>query len=583
MKKTNLFYHQTNIFVCCLFACFSFLLFAACSDDDKQGGGDEAAVWDSPQRGSIATDETVDQPAAILGTIPSNLNEALSKRFTNLNDVVDANTTVLIVQGSALSTFAEEISTVYDNNGIVVITNPDATTVNDWFKQIGWPIMLADDGVEKELYAFSQYHQYILDAAYEGITTNEHLNQFIRWINETMNISVSTTPGNAETNIEKLINAQTITHTYSYDLKINEAHVIFSNPDDISGKGTFTAKYSIYPLYAFQGQQNSGDYYLVNAEYTAHNKDMCPVENINHMWSVKHGGVKTQLCGFYLTRYGVETILCSDINTHAPIGEFPPTCSPVPQTTHSSTSYTSGLSWGIGGELGIGYGAKGLNGSVTIKGEVTISNSQTRTLSDVDIMNQSTKNTAKYEYVVNNLPGPEAGHITTPPLVSTGNATLFGSWIWRVPTTTDWSTEGFWLATKVNMTYGSCHLYTSKADFDSHTASPKTDGTLHSFITPPNRVPTGLLKINNTNDNEYISDVEIINEQGKVEYSSTGKGSIAPDNTFLRYVPTGKYTVRFKMGPNAQSTKTYTLCDGTITIERGEEYELNSSFDFEEQ
>ena len=231
-------------------------------------------VWDSPQRGSIATDETVDQPAAILGTIPSNLNEALSKRFTNLNDVVDANTTVLIVQGSALSTFAEEISTVYDNNGIA-------------------------------------------------------------WINETMNISVSTTPGNAETNIEKLINAQTITHTYSYDLKINEAHVIFSKPDDISGKGTFTAKYSIYPLYAFQGQQNSGDYYLVNAEYTAHNKDMCPVENINHMWSVKHGGVKTQLCGFYLTRYGVETILCSDINTHAPIGEFPPTCSPVPQTTHS--------------------------------------------------------------------------------------------------------------------------------------------------------------------------------------------------------------------------------------------------------
>ena len=106
MKKTNLFYHQTNIFVCCLFACFSFLLFAACSDDDKQGGGDETAVWDSPQRGSIATDETVDQPAAILGTIPSNLNEALSKRFTNLNDVVDANTTVLIVQGSALSTFA---------------------------------------------------------------------------------------------------------------------------------------------------------------------------------------------------------------------------------------------------------------------------------------------------------------------------------------------------------------------------------------------------------------------------------------------------------------------------------------------
>ena len=68
-----------------------------------------------------------------------------------------------------------------------------------------------------------------------------------------------------------------------------------------------------------------------------------------------------------------------------------------------------------------------------------------------------------------------------------------------------------------------------------------------------------------------------------MEYSSSGKGSIAKNDAFLRYIPIGKYSVEFKMGPNAHSTKTYVLADEYLTIKRGETMSLNSAFDFEEK
>ena len=108
------------------------------------------------------------------------------------------------------------------------------------------------------------------------------------------------------------------------------------------------------------------------------------------------------------------------------------------------------------------------------------------------------------------------------------------------------------------------------------------DEMQYAQVTPPNRIPTGLLKITNTNEGEYISDVVITNEKGEVEYTSSGKGSVAYDDSFLRYIPTGTYTVEFKMGANVQSTKTYVLSE-KITIRRGEEITLNSAFDFEEK
>ncbi len=573
--------HGIHLLVYGLLTCCLPLLFSACSDDDDIENIDEDE-YNYPPRGPIDTDETVSNSTTILGSIPAELEEAFDIRFTNQNSDVTEETDVLIVPGSAITSFTEEAVAVYENNGIIVITQPDIPATNSWFEQTGWPFRLPTDQEDTELYAFSQSHQYIMDDMHDEITANEHLNGFVSWINQSLVPAVSATPGTGETAIDKLIAAQTITHTYSYHLRVTEATPLWSDKDEVYGNGTFTVKYSIYPVYVFQGQQNSGDYYIVTAEYTAESANMCQMKDKYHMWIVSHGLVQSHLCGFYLEDFTVESSIIESSKSKTPLGEFPVGYSPVPLTTSSgSTTYSTGLSWSIGADVAVGGSSKGIEGSFTVKGGVTISNSQTRTIADVNIMNQSTKNISKYKYAVRNLPGPVAGHISTPPLVSVSNATLLGSWIWRVPQTTDRSTKQFYLNSKISLNYGSCHLYSSKLDFGSQTTSTGTSESSSSII-PPSRIPTGLIKINNSYEKEYISDIEIIGKNGKVEYSTVGKGSIEPGKVFLRYVPIGEYTIRFKMGPNALSTKTYVSIE-TANIQRGEEYEMNSEFDFEEQ
>lgn len=582
MKKTNLNYpYFAHLLANFLLVCSSVLFFPACSDDDDVPVTEENLI---PDRGPMISDEKIDKPAVVLGDIPSDMKEALNTRLTHLQNAVDEETEVLFVSSSALSAHDKEIVTVYENGGIIVIVQPETAVANDWFEQIGWIYEL--DETKKELYAFNRDHQYILDEVSEGVTINEHLNEFVSWVNKNLEPIQLSPLGSGETAIDKLIAAQSITHTYSYSLKTLEAKLVGSNPDSIKGNGNFTATYSIYPLYAFEGQATTGDFYIVSAEYTAHSTQMCPKDTVKyylHKWEQSHGGFTCHLCGFFLTRFNVETNLLS--GPHTVVGSFPTGYSPTPLTSQGSTTYSTGMSWNLGADVAVGTkNFSTIEGSVTFKGGVTFSNSQTRTISDVDIMNQSSSSQAIYSYIVNNLPTHVKGHISDPPLVSVANATLYSSWIWRVAETTDRSEQAFYISTKPSLTYGSCHLYTSAADYHESRFDIKfsDNDVQRTKLTPPNRIPTGLLEINNTFEVAYISDIVIKNEQGEVEYSSAGKGSISIDNAFLRYFPTGKYTVEFKAGNNHQSLKKYVLSNEYIIIERGETLSLNSAFDFEE-
>lgn len=582
MKKTKLNYpYLAHLLASFLFVCSPVLFFTACSDDDDVPISEENLI---PDRGPMISDEKIDKPAVVLGDIPSDMKEALNTRLTHLQNAVDEETDVLFVSSSSLSTYNKEIVTVYENGGIIVVVQPETAVANDWFEQIGWIYEL--DETKKELYAFSRDHQYILDEVCDEVTINEHLNEFVSWVNKNLKPILLSPPGSGETAIDKLIAAQSITHTYSYSLETLEAQMAWSQPDYIRGNGDFTATYSIYPLYAFEGQPTTGDFYIVTAEYTAHNTNMCPKDPKDaplHMWKQPHGGFTCHLCGFFLTRFNVETNLLTDKNSA--IGSFPTGYSPTPQTSQGSTTYSTGMSWNLGADVAVGTkNFSTIDGSVTFKGGVTFSNSQSRTISDVDIMNQSSGNRVKYEYKINNLPTHVKGHISDPPLVSVTNATLFSSWIWRVAETKDRSDLAFYISTNPFLTYGSCHLYTSAVDYHESRFDIKFSDkdVQRTKLTPPNRIPTGLLEINNTFETAYISEIVIKNEQGEVVYSSAGKGSISIDNAFMRYFPTGKYTVEFKAGNNHSSLKKYVLSNEYITIERGGTLSLNSAFDFEE-
>ncbi|MDD2953062.1 MAG: hypothetical protein PHC95_07845, partial [Parabacteroides sp.] len=81
MKTTKFNYPCfTHLLVSCLLVCSPVLFFTACSDDDDGPEIEEDGVWNSPLRGSIATDEIVDKTAVILGDVPSDMKEALNIR-----------------------------------------------------------------------------------------------------------------------------------------------------------------------------------------------------------------------------------------------------------------------------------------------------------------------------------------------------------------------------------------------------------------------------------------------------------------------------------------------------------------------
>lgn len=137
MKKTKLNYpYFAHLLASFLLVCSPVLFITACSDDDD---GPVTEDIETPEdRGPMISDEKTDNPAVVLGDIPSDMKEALNTRLTHLQNAVDEETDVLFVSSSSLSTYNKEIVTVYENGGIIVIVQPETAVVNDWFEQIGW-------------------------------------------------------------------------------------------------------------------------------------------------------------------------------------------------------------------------------------------------------------------------------------------------------------------------------------------------------------------------------------------------------------------------------------------------------------
>lgn len=99
MIKTEIKHCFASIFTYCSLVCCASLLFTACSDNEEPAVETEGE-WDSPLRGSIATDETADCPATILGNVPADMKEALNHRFTHLSSTVNRGTNVLFVSNA---------------------------------------------------------------------------------------------------------------------------------------------------------------------------------------------------------------------------------------------------------------------------------------------------------------------------------------------------------------------------------------------------------------------------------------------------------------------------------------------------
>ncbi len=553
-------------------------------------------IWDdhdSTDTDYIPDDNSITEvssyPVALIGAIPSNIEQALRIHFTNISSAVTPATRVVFFHMDGIGTVdLEAIKEVYDDDGIVVVLDPDYDVLASWAErqELHYAMSVPEEngsnsGDSNGLYAFNKNdNHFFLDYLPEDLTHYTSLNSLANWVDQYAP-GRKFGSGYSPNDVRALFDCQTIDHTYSLYLKVTEAKVALSKADIIERSGHIDVKMVIYPLYSFQDQQTHGDFYLVSTTVTAHNNEM-----YQGNWIQKHGTIQSNLCGFYMEKLEVKTEILTNGGSAPQNATFAAKGTPQPVVVAGQTSYNHGFSWDIGASVSGSVNAKGPNVGMTVNGGVSFTESKTENIFDVEITNRWTGSTTVFAYDFKNLPDPKANErISNPPNIATNNAEFYQDWIWQVESTKDNGQEVFMIKNTIAPVYGSCHViipnFNNPTKHHWNDAIKGPDSYFTYTLTPPNRTPTGKLQINNTMaDGIYVTDIKI---WGKSPLSAapdyTVEGSFAKGHDpMITNLPTGTYKILLKAGRDAGSLVTYH--SNEIVIKRGETNTLNSGFDF---
>lgn len=551
----------------------------------KQAVDEEIEIIEAP--GVVGpSDERITLPAAFLSGQEAPISAAALSRCDNLVNADQAD--ILFVSGSNLEASSAEMAAALDRGAIIAITNPDKAQTAAWCAAHGYPY--AGDETDPNdihlIYAFNNHHDYyFLDNFINDDTShdyNTHINSFITWVNTQLaapNSSANRTKSATPNDIKELFHAQTITHTFQIGIDNGElGHVALSHPDRLTKHSTVDVSYTIYPLFSFDENTTSGDFYVVEGTFTVHNAGM-----YQGQWTKRHGGVKAHLCGFYLNNFNINVTFCdSQMKDYSGV-DFPAGASPVPETTIGATTYTSGFSWGLSGSISGGFASGKPTGSLTFGGNVGWNNSTSRQISDLTIEKNAPNGVVNYALTVNNL--PKGGHYTVPSIAKS-DLTINQTWVWHVPATHDNSTDNFAMRVQISPTYKGYHWYSSKADFSERSFNCSNQAQDMAFtvkLTPPNRIPTGQLTVvNSSSSHKYLDGIKIWRAESAADAepdytitqtiaSSTG-GAATEGSSASLWLPVGNYRMELtrynldSQGARTDETTMKTLNDLSITL-----------------
>lgn len=574
------------------------LAFSSCSKD--RGDGDNFPDEDELTDPIVASDEKIDLPAAIVGQMPGYLKSALDIRFTNVTGQISDDLDVVVVADDRIAPNTDELVGFYRAGGTIVVVNPDDATLEAWCEEngIGYAGDAGYDGGDDDhlLYAFNKNaNYYFLDDFIhdddEG-SCNIVLDSFVSWVNKYAvpgdmrrpGLSALATRAGGDYDIKKQFKPQTVNHTYQMCLNNKTlAHAVASKADKLTRSGTIDVAYSIYPLYSFRENGNSaGDYYIVEGRFTVHNKQM-----YNGSWTKKHGGVKARLCGFYLKKFEVTNTLCDTKGVTVSGVEFPTYGSPVPANVIDKTSYSSGFQWGLGGSVSGGMLGSDPQFSGMFNGSMGWNNSETRSVSDLTISQDSPDGKVGYVFDINNRPHTSGGKKhTSVPSIASSDFTIHLSWIWYVPSTVDNDTKEFAMTVWVKPTYEAYHWYSSAADFSTSSwddAVPETDRKLLVTLLKPNRIPKGMLEIRNTSTElKYMAEIKIWKESSGTSKDPdyTIPGSFYNGEAASVELPVGRYKVQVILGSSKDVLKVY-HSTRAIEVELARTTAADAWFEFE--
>lgn len=382
-----------------------------------------------------------------------------------------------------------------------------------------------------------------------------------------------------------VFNSQTVGFNNDYHLRRVVGHVLWSSEDVLEGDGNVSATYTVTPVHAFDDQAGHGDYYLVNATYTIANAKMYHPNHANY-----HGGVRVRIGGFCLSQCDIEASIYSGDTKIDAVKLF--SSSPKPETTIDSHTYTVSDSWNIGGSVtgGIkgGVSPKGTsiegNGAITFNWGVAHTKTDSYTVSDLNVHNNSDSNTARFSLVNRNVVDFDWGcdyGLKDCAEFAKSSLIFHATWIWYIPNAVDADENTqFNIKTTIKPTYKSCRFYSTKADYDEWFDPLENVGICRLEL--PNRQPSGYVEIKNDTD-ETITNVTLYenNMYGKPVYAS--QSSFGSGSTAKFCMPTGKFFIEFERGKTVSEKKVYRYKNNDgFELTRGNTLNMVASFDFEE-
>ena len=137
------------------------LSFHACSDNEQFDTPSTPAMEEnhihSADTGVKFTSEAV--IIGVSGNQAGEITTALNQLLTNVSSTVTDKTQLLIVPNLS-DRYKKDIDTVYNNGGIIAVTNPNDAELDEWFKANNWENKMLSNGTKGAImFSFAKnYH-----------------------------------------------------------------------------------------------------------------------------------------------------------------------------------------------------------------------------------------------------------------------------------------------------------------------------------------------------------------------------------------------------------------------------------------
>ena len=597
-------------FIGCLALTTSLVFLPSCKDDDGPNIEDDGAL-ENPTPPEAASDERIACPSVLISDgISQELFSALQQRFTNCTQTIDDNTQIVVATFDKLYEQSEKVDEVYERGGLIVVVKPEDTQLSEWCDDVDFFFAgdmdgASDDVVDVDdsddlLYVLNKEgdNYSIVDVSDPNVASDYEfsypllLNNFVSWVNRYMEEQNGTAPvENREEmwrstrstsdviKIEDTFKAQRISTTfvYSYEGNCDPPYSSW-----LKKQGTIDVKYLVYPLYAFEANgSSSGDYYLVESTFTAHNYQMFSPEVRTYS-----RGVVTWYSGLYMTHFTISSELRNIGGETCHQGTcFDVTGNPVPETTIGQSQYVSGFSWGLNGSISGGFEGNNPTGSVSVGGNIGWNHSEMQTISDLSISKTTDANgKVEHKFDINNTPHASFAQVHKYiPAIACADFSIKRSWVWRVPDTKDYDSMRFELVTKVEPTYHCYYNHTARILYTREIKVNAVASTNTSTLVAPNRIPTGKLELRNNNNVEYpiMRNIEVWKKgpNGEDIKVKSDLGSYENGRTMTTVLPTGSYTVKVEATTQKKDkTQSYT---GNVEVKLAETTSKLIYMDFE--